>query len=33
MARYGDAALVNFYQGFHQAGRMNRHRLKRESRP
>ncbi len=26
--RYGDAALVNFYHGFHQAGRMDRQELR-----
>ena len=26
--RYGDSALVNFYHGFHQAGRMDRQELK-----
>jgi predicted dehydrogenase len=27
-ARYGDAALVDFYHGFHQAGRMDRQELR-----
>jgi predicted dehydrogenase len=27
-ARYGDVALVDFYHGFHQAGRMDRQRLR-----
>jgi hypothetical protein len=27
-ARYGDAALVNFYHGFHQTGRMDRQQLR-----